>query len=204
MKPRPPSRQDITGLVLAGGKGSRMLGADKGLVEWQGRPLARHALERLGPQTGSVAVNANRNLHIYQGWQVPVWPDADDRYPGPLAGLLAGLAQCTTDWLVTVPCDSPLFPLDLVERLCAAAAGAGASLAMAATQGHRGIEAQPVFLLAHRSLHDPLAQALAQDERRVRRWAESQGCAMAVFTDTGAFANANTADDLAELPAKST
>ena len=200
-KNRPPLLEDITGMVLAGGRGSRMQGADKGLVEWQGRPLALHALERLQPQVGSLAINANRNLPTYQAWQVPVWPDADDRYPGPLAGLLAGLTHCTTDWLVTVPCDSPLFPADLVARLCIAASDAGAPIAMAATEALEGTEAQPVFLLAHRSLREPLAQAIERDERRVRRWAQGQGCAMAVFTDTAAFGNANTAEDLAALHA---
>ena len=198
---RPPLLEDITGMVLAGGRGSRMSGADKGLVEWHGRPLALHALEQLRPQVGSLAINANRNLTTYRSWQVPVWPDADDRYPGPLAGLLAGLSHCTTEWLVTVPCDSPLFPADLVARLCVAASDAGASIAMAATRCLEGMEPQPVFLLAHRSLREPLAQAVRQDERRVRRWAEGQGCVMAVFADAAAFGNANTAEDLAALHA---
>jgi molybdopterin-guanine dinucleotide biosynthesis protein A len=197
----PPLQGNITGLVLAGGRGSRMLGADKGLVDWLGKPLACHALERLRPQVGAVAINANRNLPVYQGWDVPVWPDADERFPGPLAGLLAGLERCATDWLVTVPCDSPLFPADLVAVLCRAVADTGSPIAMAATERPGGIDPQPVFLLAHRSLRLPLAQAIGQDERRVRRWAESQGCVMAVFSDAGAFANANTAEDLAALNA---
>lgn len=190
---------DITGLVLAGGQGSRMNGADKGLVEWQGLPLALHALTRLRTQVGTVAVNANRNAVIYAAWGLPVWPDADDRFSGPLAGLLAGLAHSTTDWLVTVPCDSPLFPEDLVTRLARAAEKAGNRVAMAATARPGGIDPQPVFLLVHRSMQNQLAQAIAQGERRVRRWAESQGCAMAVFDDAAAFANANTHEDLAAL-----
>ena len=190
---------DITGLVLAGGQGSRMQGADKGLVEWQGVPLAQHAIRRLQPQVGTVALNANRNTDIYEAWRVPVWPDADNRFQGPLAGLLAGLTHCTTDWLVTVPCDSPLFPTDLVARLARAAEETGKPIAMAATTRPGGFDPQPVFLLVHRSLRDPLAQALAQDERRVRRWAEGCGCAFAVFEDTSAFANANTHEDLAAL-----
>lgn len=195
---------DITGLVLAGGQGSRMQGADKGLVEWNGLPLARHALQRLQPQVASVAINANRNAAVYAAWQVPVWPDADNRFPGPLAGLLAGLRHCTTDWLVTVPCDSPLFPTDLVARLARAASETGRPVAMAATARAGGIDPQPVFLLVHRSLRDSLAQALEQDERRVRRWADSQGCAMVVFDDPAAFANANTPADLAALTAPRT
>ncbi|WP_229722629.1 molybdenum cofactor guanylyltransferase MobA [Xylophilus rhododendri] len=196
MKTATPSPSDITGLVLAGGRGSRMQGADKGLVEWRGEALAARALRRLRPQVGQIAINANRHHPIYAGWQVPVWPDADESFAGPLAGMLAGLTHCGTDWLATVPCDSPLFPDDLVARLAASARDASASLAMATAAG----QAQPVFLLLHKSLRGALAQALAEGEHRVRRWAASQGAAMADFEDASAFANANTAQELAALP----
>ncbi len=191
----PPLPPAITGLVLAGGQGSRMGGADKGLVEWRGGPLALHALQRLRPQVGTAAVNANRNLSVYQSWDVPVWPDADKTFPGPLAGLLAGLTQCRTEWLVTVPCDSPLFPEDLVARLSKAASEAGSTIAMACTD-----KPQPVFLLVHTSLRRHLASALAGGERKVRRWTDAHAPALAVFADGEAFGNANTADELAALP----
>ena len=100
----------ITGLVLAGGRGSRMGGVDKGLQAYRGMPLAMHALLRLGPQVGEMMVNANRNLAAYESLGVPVWPDALPDYPGPLAGFLTGLERCTTPFLATVPCDSPHFP----------------------------------------------------------------------------------------------
>jgi molybdopterin-guanine dinucleotide biosynthesis protein A len=173
-----------------------MGGADKGLVEWRGEPLAAHALRRLGPQVAAVAVNANRNFETYAGLGAPVWPDADVSFPGPLAGLLSGLTHCATDWLVTVPCDSPLFPVDLVMRLAAAAAQAASPIAMAVSAEG---EAQPVFLLVHTRLRHDLAAALAGGERRVRRWAGSHGAAMAIFDTPGAFANANTAHELAGL-----
>ncbi|MCZ2496679.1 molybdenum cofactor guanylyltransferase [Xylophilus sp. Kf1] len=178
-----------------------MNGVDKGLVVWEGSPLAWHALRRLESQVTSVAVNANRNADIYAGWQVPVWPDADGSFSGPLAGLLAGLTHCRTDWLVTVPCDSPLFPTDLVSRLARATADAGARVAMAATvRPNGGTDAQPVFMLVHRSLRRSVVDALERDEHQVRRWAKSQACATAVFDDAAAFANANTVEDLAALP----
>jgi molybdopterin-guanine dinucleotide biosynthesis protein A len=110
-------QQDITGLILAGGRGSRMGGVDKGLQNHQGLPLALHALLRLQPQVGSLMINANRNLAAYEAMGVPVWPDAESDFPGPLAGFLVGLERCETSWLVTVPCDTPGFPLDLVQRL---------------------------------------------------------------------------------------
>ena len=113
--------KDITGLILAGGRGSRMGGVDKGLQNHLGMPLAMHALLRLGPQVGEIMINANRNLGAYEAMGVPVWPDTLPDYAGPLAGFLAGLEHCETPYLVTVPCDSPLFPDDLVQRLATSA-----------------------------------------------------------------------------------
>ncbi|GAO22237.1 molybdopterin-guanine dinucleotide biosynthesis protein A [Alicycliphilus sp. B1] len=101
---------DITGLILAGGRGSRMGGVDKGLQNFRGMPLALHALMRLSPQVGSVMINANRNLSAYESFGMPVWPDGLADYAGPLAGFLCGLERCETPWLLTVPCDTPLFP----------------------------------------------------------------------------------------------
>src|SRR5439155_24304689 len=103
--PMAASKDDITGLILAGGRGSRMGGVDKGLQNHQGIPLAMHALLRLGPQVGHLMINANRNLGAYEAMGVPVWPDALPDYPGPLAGFLTGLERCETPYLVTVPCD---------------------------------------------------------------------------------------------------
>ncbi|RYY64494.1 MAG: molybdenum cofactor guanylyltransferase, partial [Comamonadaceae bacterium] len=94
------SKDDITGVILAGGRGSRMGGADKGLQNFRGVPLALHTMLRLAPQVGEVMVNANRNLAAYESFGVPVWPDALSDYPGPLAGFLTGLEQCETEYLV--------------------------------------------------------------------------------------------------------
>ena len=118
----PIAREDITGLVLAGGRGSRMGGVDKGLQDHRGIPLALHALRRLQPQVGTAMLSANRNLPDYEAMGVPVWSDSIEGYAGPLAGLLTGLEHARTDWLVTVPCDTPDFPSDLVDRLAEAAA----------------------------------------------------------------------------------
>ncbi|MDH4289863.1 MAG: molybdenum cofactor guanylyltransferase, partial [Aquincola sp.] len=104
---------DITGLVLAGGRGSRMGGVDKGLQNHRGLPLAMQALLRLQPQVGHLMVNANRNLGAYEAFGAPVWPDPIEGYAGPLVGFLAGLEHCETPWLVTVPCDTPDFPTEL-------------------------------------------------------------------------------------------
>lgn len=129
------SRDDITGLVLAGGQGSRMGGVDKGLQLLDGQPLARLALQRLQPQVGALLLSANRHQGDYEAlaapFHAPVLADGLAGYAGPLAGFLAGLAHCATPWLLTVPCDSPRLPADLARRLADAAAREGADIAVA-------------------------------------------------------------------------
>lgn len=192
-------REDITGLILAGGRGSRMGGVDKGLQNHEGMPLAMHALMRLGPQVGHLMVNANRNLGAYEAFGVPVWPDALPDYPGPLAGFLAGLEHCETGHLVTVPCDTPNFPPDLVERLADALAAEDAEIAMAATRGAEGVQVQPVFCLMRSSLMESLVRFTAGGERKIDRWTARHRCVEVVFDDELAFFNANTPDELRRL-----
>ena len=193
------STDDITGLILAGGRGSRMGGVDKGLQNHLGVPLALHALLRLQPQVGDVMINANRNLSAYESMGVPVWPDALPDYPGPLAGMLAGLEQCSTPWLVTVPCDSPSFPLDLVARLAAAAAEAQAEIAMVATVEDGRLQRQPVFCLLQSGLMESLVAFLHGGERKIDRWTGQHRCVEVPFDDAQAFANANTLEELHRL-----
>ena len=195
---------DITGLILAGGRGSRMGGVDKGLQSHRGLPLVQHALQRLGPQVGPLMVNANRNLGTYEALGVPVWPDAEAGYPGPLAGLLVGLMHCETPYLVSVPCDTPNFPVDLVSRLAQALVAEGAELAMAATrepdaQGQPELQRQPVFCLLSSGLTESLAAFLQSGQRKIDRWTAQHRCATVVFDDTAAFANANTPEELRAL-----
>ena len=195
--------QHITGLVLAGGRGSRMGGADKGLQMLDGRPLAVHALERLKPQVDALMVNANRHLDTYRTLGLQVVTDVSSDFAGPLAGMLAGLLQATTPWIVTVPCDSPRFPADLVARLADAARRAGTPVAIAATRSAEGaLQPQPVFCLIATRLRDDLAAYLASGERKIDRWTARHGQAVAVFDDEAAFANANTAEELAALSAQ--
>jgi molybdopterin-guanine dinucleotide biosynthesis protein A len=191
--------EHITGIVLAGGRGSRMGGVDKGLQPWQGRPLAQHALERLQPQVGVLAVNANRHLDTYASFGVPVWPDALPDYPGPLAGFLAGLSHATTPFLVTVPCDSPLFPLDLVERLAQGLHQAGADIAMAACTEDGVLRTQPVFCLLKASLAASLIEFTRSGQRKIDRWTAQHACVTVAFDDAAAFANVNTPDELRRL-----
>jgi molybdopterin-guanine dinucleotide biosynthesis protein A len=197
LPPIPPA--DITGLVLAGGRATRMGGVDKGLQNHLGLPLALHAVLRLQPQVGSVMVNANRNLAAYEAMGVPVWPDVLPDHPGPLAGMLAGLEQCQTPWLLTVPCDTPGFPDDLAARLGRAAAAEDAEIAMAATREDGVLRTQPVFCLLRAMLMEDLAAWLQAGERKIDRWTARHRCAIVEFDDARSFFNANTPDELLQL-----
>ena len=193
----PAQREAITGLVLCGGRGSRMGGlggsggTEKALLPWAGSSLAANAVARLAPQVGPLALNANREAARYATLGLPVWPDETEDLPGPLAGWQAALHRMATEWLLTVPCDAPHFPLDLASRLTAAAA----PLAIATTADGP----QPVFALVHRSLAPAVAAALARGERGVARFALAQGAATVHFDDAEAFADADTAEELARL-----
>ena len=191
-------KNDITGLILAGGRGSRMGGVDKGLQNHHGMPLALHALLRLQPQVGAMLINANRNLGAYESMGAPVWPDALPDYPGPLAGMLAGLERCTTPYLVTVPCDTPNFPDDLVERLANALEG-DEDIAMVATREGSELVRQPVFLLMKTTLLESLVAYLHAGERKIDPWTAQHRRVLVEFADPAAFFNANTLEELRQL-----
>jgi len=193
------STDQITGLIVCGGRGSRMGGVDKGLQNFNDMPLALHALMRLSPQVGPVLINANRNLAAYESFGVPVWPDPMADFQGPLAGWLAGIERCETPYLVVVPCDSPHFPTDLVQRLAEALIREDADIAMAATVEEGRVQPQPVFCLLKASLLESLLQYLNAGERKIDRWTALHRCATVAFEDAQAFANANTLEELQRL-----
>jgi molybdopterin-guanine dinucleotide biosynthesis protein A len=197
----PIATEDITGLILAGGRATRMGGVDKGLQSHRGIPLAMFTLLRLQPQVGPVMINANRNLGAYEAMGVPVWPDAQADYPGPLAGMLAGLEHCETGWLLTVPCDTPNFPDDLAARLARAAAEADADIAMAATREDGVVQVQPVFCLLKAGLMESLVAFMHGGQRKIDRWTALHRCVEVVFDDAQAFFNANTVAELQKLQA---
>ena len=190
---------DITGLVLAGGRGTRMGGMDKGLQNHKGMPLALYTLMRLTPQVGELMINANRNLSAYESMGVPVWPDALPDYAGPLAGWLTGLERCETPYLVSVPCDTPNFPDDLVEKLALALERDNADIAMATTLEAGLVRRQPVFSLMRASLMESLVQATQTGERKIDRWTAQHHCVEVLFEDAQAFFNANTLAELQQL-----
>lgn len=186
----------VTGLVLAGGQGSRMGGVDKGLAPFRGRPMVAHAIERLAPQVDEILVNANRNPEAYARFGHRVIADEIPGFAGPLAGFERGLAHARGQLVATVPCDSPFLPADLVARLRAALEGAGAQLAVART----GDQPHPVFCLMRREVHASLAAFLASGQRKIDKWYASLSVVEVAFDDEAdAFANINTRDELAGL-----
>ena len=176
-----------------------MGGVDKGLQLHDGMALAEHALLRLRPQVASVLINANRNAEVYEAFGAQVLPDALPDQPGPLAGFLTGLTHCKTDYLVTVPCDTPNFPDGLVARLAQALANNDADIAMAATKSAEGIQVQPVFCLMKVRLKDSLIQFTSSGQRKIDKWTATHRCVEVLFDDELAFFNANTAEELQRL-----
>lgn len=191
---------EITGLLLAGGRAQRMGGIDKGLVPFQGKPLIEHAIHRLGPQVSGLLINANRNQDIYSQYGYPIVADENQDFSGPLAGYLVGLKACKTPYLVTAPCDSPLFPTDLVMALANRLEKQDANIAYASSQDSAGkVWAQPVFCLMKRDVLHSLEQFLANGQRKIDRWFAAQDACTAIFINESAFANANTPEELAQL-----
>lgn len=207
MNPHTLDAPAITGLVLAGGRGTRMGGSDKGLQNFRGLPLALQTMMRLQLQSlplQDVMINANRNLAAYESLGVPVWPDSIEGFAGPLAGFMTGLERCETPLLLTVPCDSPLFPLDLAERLWQAMQAQDADLAMAAAPEEDGtVRPQPVFCLLKMELLESLVKFTQGGGRKIDAWTAQNRCALVAFDAAGdsphAFANANTLAELQQL-----
>ncbi|MDP2810491.1 MAG: molybdenum cofactor guanylyltransferase MobA [Rhodocyclaceae bacterium] len=188
---------DVTGLILAGGRATRMGGVDKGLQVLRGRPLVAHVIERLSPQVDNrLLLNANRNEAAYAAFDYPVIADRIGDFAGPLAGVHAGLSACETPLLVTAPCDAPLLPLDLVERL-RAALEADATATIAVTRTKQGTH--PVFMLCRREVLPAIENHLAAGGRGFGAWQREMAAIEVDFDDEAAFANINTPEELRHL-----
>ena len=184
----------VTGLILAGGKGSRMGGVDKGLQAFRGKRLVDHVYERFAPQVGGVIINANQNHEEYKTFGVRVVSDAIGGFAGPLAGFHAGLSISKRPFLASVPCDSPFLPADLIERLYQRIDESGAELAVAKT----GEQPHPVFSLVRRGVLDHLADFLKGGGRKIDAWYATLNVVEVAFDDEAeAFSNFNTLDELA-------
>lgn len=183
---------EVTGLLLAGGRATRMGGRDKGLIDLAGRPLAAHVLAALVPQVDRLLINANRHEDEYNALGAPVVRDPLEGFLGPLAGVLAGLEAASTPLLATLPCDSPFIPADMVARMRAALERDGAGIAVA----HDGERRQPVFMLLRTDLAPDLRAWLEQGGRKIDAWYEGHTIADVDFSDTPeTFININTPDE---------
>ncbi len=193
MSDHPP----ITGGILAGGRGSRLGGVDKGLAEFAGRPLIEHVMEGLLPQVNHLLINANRNLEQYRRYGHPVINDRLEGHQGPLAGFAALMEVCEDSWLVTVPCDTPQIPPDLVTRLWAGREAADARIAVA----HDGRRLQPAHALLDVALLDDLEDFLAAGERKIDIWYARHPMVAVDFSDRAdAFLNLNRPEDYQQFP----
>ena len=188
--------EPITGVILAGGRGRRMGGVDKGLQDLHGRPMVQWVINRLAPQVTHLLINANRNLERYAEFGYPVFSDEMPDYAGPLAGIQMALTHATTPLVATVPCDSPWLPADLVARLFNALQKSAADLAVA----HTATRIQPVFCLARRALLPQLTDYLATGRRKVELWHNMLNVCTVIFDEADevnrAFSNINTTEDL--------
>lgn len=180
----------ITGVILAGGAGRRMGGADKGLISLQGRPLIEHVIGQLTTQVEQLIIVANRNLDTYCEYGHPVVSDAMPDYPGPLVGMLAGLSASNTSHVLFASADAPRIPSDLAAQLNKAGTSA------VATDNHGW---QPLFCLVSRQQLPALEEAIAQGERSPKRWLKSMQASEVDFTNADCIWSVNTPEELANL-----
>lgn len=198
------SAEQITGLILAGGRAQRMGGIDKGLIPFHQKPLIETTIQRLKTQVGPILINANRNITKYAVYGYPVIMDETPDFSGPLAGFLMGLKNCKTPYLLTTPCDSPLFPEDLATKLASELEQANLDLVYASTKEADGkVWAQPVFCLMRANLQDSLISFLDKGDLKIDRWFKELKSGTVIFDNAQAFANANTPEELQSLEASS-
>jgi molybdenum cofactor guanylyltransferase len=194
----------FSAIILSGGRATRMNGVDKGLVTLQNKPLVQYVIERLKQQVDEILINANREITTYQAFGYPVLPDETDDFLGPLAGFLLGLKHSKHEYVLTAPCDSPLLPLDLAERLCKGMIESHADIAVVTSDGNT----HPVFCLMKKCVLPSLQAFLENGERKVSAWQKSQHYVEVDFSDsaledgTSAFTNLNTFEELNRLELK--
>lgn len=190
---------NISAIILAGGQANRMGGAGKGLVPLQNKPLVQYVIERLTPQVDEILINANREIERYEAFNLPILKDEHADFIGPLAGFTLGLKHGKHDYLLTVPCDSPLLPEDLVARMMKALTEQAADIVVAKSAGHT----HPVFSLMKKAVLPSLMAYLDQGERKVSTWQKSLHYIEVEFNDCAeAFVNLNTFEELEALALK--
>ena len=190
----------ITGLILAGGRAQRMGGIDKGLIPFHGKPMIESTITRLKPQVSTILINANRSITKYAHYGYPVLMDQTPDFSGPLAGFSIGLKHCKTPYLLTSPCDSPLLPMDLAEKMAVELEDNNLELVFASSKEADGkIWSQPVFCLMKNSLQDSLDTFLSKGDLKIDRWFKELRSGTVIFENAQAFANVNTPEELTAL-----
>lgn len=189
----PVTPDDITVVILAGGKGRRMGGKDKGLVTFKSSELIRHVIDAISQQTGKIIINANRNLDQYRSFGYPVVEDTLSGFQGPLSGFLAAMSFVDTRYILTLPCDGPVVTDDYLTSMLQVLNDSGSDLVVA-SDGHR---MQPVYALIPVSLQQDLEQFLQAGERKIDLWYARHRVTQAVFPAAlGFFTNINTPEEL--------
>lgn len=183
------TKSDITAVILAGGRGRRMGGLDKGLMHFSGKPMIEHILAAITPQCETVIINANRHIKRYATYKHPVLSDKSNNYLGPLAGFAIAMENATTPLLITLPCDAPIIPDNLVDRLLAAMLKTGADI----TVVHDGERLQSVYALIKTELNTDLKNYLDRGDRKVDLWYAQNHMMPVDFSDIRElFRNINT------------
>lgn len=190
------NKSDITAVILAGGRGRRMGGFDKGLINFLGQPIIEHTLAAITPQCGAVIINANRNIEQYARYQHPVISDQSSDFQGPLAGFSAAMEHSSSSLVATIPCDAPIIPKGLIKRLLTALKDANADIAVA----HDGSRLQPVYALIKTQLLDNLKAFIANGDRKIDLWYAQNTMVEVDFSDIPyAFKNINTPEQKTEM-----
>ena len=210
-------KTQVSGMILAGGSSSRMqaIATDKAWLNWQGKPIIQHIIERFQPQVNALSINVNASPEAYQALGLPLWQDQSEpdweKFPGPLAGILTGLRMCQktslasqipqTPWLAVAPCDAPLLPIDMVEKLYQQATHTGAKIAIASTMDTEDkIKDHPVFSLIHTSMLESLYAYLQSGNRKIMLWMKQHSFERVVFEDARPFIiNVNTPEMFNQL-----
>jgi len=191
-------KKNITAVILAGGKGRRLEGQDKGLVNYKGKALIQHVIERTQPQVSDIVINANRNQETYASYGYPIISDEMSDFQGPLAGFATAMKTVKTDYIVTLPCDGPALPLDLVSRMLSKL-NTFSNVSNCIAVAHDGEWLQPVHALIPVALIDSLEEFLANGDRKIDLWYAKHDLVLVDFSDQpDAFFNINKKEQLSE------
>ncbi|NOQ87768.1 MAG: molybdenum cofactor guanylyltransferase [Gammaproteobacteria bacterium] len=178
----------ISCIILAGGKGKRVGGVDKGLLEYKNKPLIAHIINTIAPQVDDIIISANRNIERYKNYAKKVISDESAEYLGPLAGIDAALPHCGHDWVLVVACDTPFLPADIIDKFLLKQTDSNLYIA------ESGNKLQLVLLL-HKTLHDSIKHSLHEGQLRLMQWVKSQQPETVNFQDSTAFKNFNYNED---------